>query len=471
MSTTHRLVSSSDTPVEKYATFVKGGVDTTLPCCTHALLPKGIVALDESLRSRILAENEQFAKGGFRTLAFAVRERDALPTDDANVADVETGLVYVGLVAEQDPARPEVPAAVRTAQEAGIRIAMVTGDHALTACAIAREIGILPADDTDDSNNPQVLTGIQLEAMSDEELATVAPDICVYARVNPEHKIRIVSALNTRGHVVAMTGDGDNDAPALKRADIGVAMGVVGTDVTREAADMVLSDDNFSTIVAAVEEGRTVFANLKKVILFLLSCNIAEVLIVAITALFNFGAHLLPLQLLWINLITDGLPALALGIDPPEHDVMKRRPRDAGKPILTFPRWTQIFSQGAVMTAAGLLVAYVIGPALKAPPEDTLTMLFSTIVLCELLHIFAYRSETKSVFSREVFKNKWLIITFVVSLALQIVVIHVPVVRNLFHLDPLTPLGWVAVIVVSFAAMAINDGIGLIIDRVMRDKE
>ncbi|MDR1775005.1 MAG: calcium-translocating P-type ATPase, PMCA-type [Actinomycetes bacterium] len=460
MSTTHAEDSG------KYVTFVKGGMDTTLPLCTHALVAGTIVPLDDALRQTLNDANADFAAQGFRTLAFALRERDALPVDDSDIDDIETDLLYLGIMAEQDPARPEVPAAVRTALDAGIQVAMVTGDHALTARAIATEIGILQP-------GQQVVTGADIENMSDAELAAAAPDIRVYARVNPEHKIRIVSALKSRGHIVAMTGDGVNDAPALKRADIGVAMGVVGTDVTREAADMVLADDNFSTIVGAVEEGRTVFANLKKVILFLLSCNISEVLIVALTSFFSAasGATLLPLQLLWINLITDGMPALALGVDPSEHDVMARRPRNAGKPILTLPRWTQIILQGAVLSAAGLLVAYWLGPLTGADAPAVRTMLFACLVLSQLLHTFAYRSETKSVFSREVFRNKWLIGAVLLSFALQFLVIYLPGLRHIFSLSPLNGVEWATVVAVAFVSMVVNDGIGLIIDRLQRGKE
>ena len=473
MSTTHAEDG------ERFVTYVKGGMDTTLPLCTQALIDDAVVPLDDALREQIVAANTDFAAGGLRTLAFAQREHSARAADEADVAAVESGLCYLGLMAEQDPARPEVPAAVATAQQAGIQIAMVTGDHALTARAIATEIGILrEGEDEDGGDSPHVVTGAEIERMSDEELAAAAPGIRVYARVNPEHKIRIVSALKSRGHIVAMTGDGVNDAPALKRADIGVAMGVVGTDVTREAADMVLSDDNFSTIVHAVEEGRTVFANLKKVILFLLSCNISEVLVVALTSFFTFGAGLLPLQLLWINLITDGLPALALGVDPAEHDVMKRRPRNASKPILTLPRWTQIVSQGAVLSAGALLLAYVLAPLVESHAlsvaenaDITRTMLFACLVLSQLLHTLTFRSETKSVFSREVLKNKWLLIAITVSFALQFLVIYVPGMRDLFKLHGLDLMQWGMVLVVAFVSMIANDLIGLLIDRKMSGRE
>ncbi len=286
--------------------YTKGGADVVLALCTHARLRGEVVPLSEETSSAISAANSRLAASGYRTLAFAVRElEDGLPEHSE---DIERDLTYVGILGLVDPPREEVRDAIAECHRAGIHVAMVTGDHALTARAIAADIGLL---DTD-----RVVTGQELEVMSDDELAEQVRDIRVYARVNPEHKLRIVDALKRNGEVVAMTGDGVNDAPALKRADIGIAMGKVGTDVAREAADMVLSDDNFATIVHAVEQGRVVFDNLRKVILFLLSCNMSEVLVVFVTALLSPSAALLPLQLLWINLVTDGLPALALGVDP-----------------------------------------------------------------------------------------------------------------------------------------------------------
>ncbi|MCL2438669.1 MAG: cation-translocating P-type ATPase [Coriobacteriia bacterium] len=476
----------------KYLTFVKGGFDTIMPVCSHALIGGQIVSLDATLLQQLEAENTRFANEGLRTLAFAMRENAQLPEDDEDVRAIESKLIYVGLMASQDPPRPEVPAAVRTAQGAGIKIAMVTGDHLLTATAIAKEIGIVSEEDLADGRT-HTMTGTQLEKLSDEELAEVAPDIRVYARVNPEHKIRIVSALKARGQVVAMTGDGVNDAPALKRADIGVAMGVVGTDVTREAADMVLADDNFSTIVSAVEEGRTVFANLRKVILYLMSSNSAEVMIIALIAIFGgmFAAtlgngaavtNLLPLQILWINLMTDGFPALALGVDPAEKDVMKRRPRNVAVAILTKQRWLQILAQGLVLTIVALLATFVVAPWLGGllrpealPLEDaqalTRTILLMTIAFSQMFFIFIYRSGSTTVFSRETFKNKWLNLTFIFTAAMQLIVICTPPAANLFGLIPLNILEWVTILVMSLVALAAADTIGLFASKKLRDKE
>ena len=360
---------------------MKGGADVVLALCTRALVSGEIVELDETGRERLRAENEELASNGYRTLAFATRELTA--ADTAEDETLERDLTYVGILGLVDPPRPEVQAALVECRRAGIKVAMVTGDHALTARAIAIQIGLLDADAPDTS----VVTGTELARMTDEELCDRAEDVRVYARVNPEDKIRIVSALKADGEVVAMTGDGVNDAPALKRADIGVAMGNIGTDVAREAADMVLSDDNFATIVEAVSEGRTVFDNLSKVILFLLSCNMSEVLVVFSTALFVafFPEHgllaLLPLQLLWINLVTDGPPALALGVDPADPTVMDRSPRDSKEPILSGSRMTEVIWQGAVMTVFALGATFAAGPLLGSSDLAERTMLFTILVL------------------------------------------------------------------------------------------
>ena len=489
------IVNTDSAESTHYLTLVKGGFDTVTPICTHALIGGQIVPLDASLLQQLEAENESFANEGLRTLAFAMRKNIALPESDDDVAAIESDLIYVGMMASQDPPRAQVPAAVRTAQEAGIKVAMVTGDHLLTATAIATQIGIISAEDLADGRT-HTMTGEQLEKLSDDQLAQIAPNIRVYARVNPEHKIRIVSALKSCGQVVAMTGDGVNDAPALKRADIGVAMGIVGTDVTREAADMVLADDNFSTIVAAVEEGRTVFANLRKVVLYLMSSNSAEVMIIALIAIFggafaaalnNWGieaavANLLPLQILWINLMTDGFPALALGVDPAERDVMKRRPRNVHVPILTRQRWMQILAQGAVLTVVALIGTFIAAPLLGGllrpdalPLEDaqalTRTILLMTIAFSQMLFIFIYRSENSSVFSRETFKNKWLNATFAFTAIMQLVVIYTPSLRDIFGFIPLNIAEWGTILAMSLLALATSDAIGLFATKRLRDSE
>jgi Ca2+-transporting ATPase len=428
--------------------FVKGGTDVVLGLCTHARIRGETVPMTEGLRASLHANNEALASTGYRTLAFATRDvAEDEPVDET----LERDLTYVGMMGLLDPPRLEVPAAIEECHRAGIQVAMVTGDHALTARAIGAEIGLL--------EGKRVVTGVELEAMSDDELYGVVEDIRIYARVNPEHKLRIVDALKQRGEVVAMTGDGVNDAPALKKADIGVAMGKIGTDVSREAADMVLADDNFATIVEAVHQGRVVFDNLRKFILFLLSCNMSEVLIVFTTALLAPVPALLPLQLLWINLITDGLPALALGVDPGSAGVMDRKPRSSDESILTRRRQAQILWQGALITV-GALVMYL-GVNRGLIPVDSAkhaqTMLFTTVVIAQLLHAFSFRSATRTVFSLESLKNKWLNLAFVGSMTLQALVVYVPFAQKIFHTQPLGASDWTAVIFAATIPMVLID--------------
>ncbi|NTW29219.1 MAG: cation-translocating P-type ATPase [Coriobacteriia bacterium] len=430
---------------------MKGGADVVLALCTHALMRGRIVPITEDLHAEIRALNAELAASGFRTLAFAMR---ALP-DSAEPIEVtaealERDLTYVGILGLTDPPRAEVPAAIAECHSAGIQVAMVTGDHALTARAIASEIGLL---DTD-----RVVSGPELEAMSDDDLYAAVESIRVYARVNPAHKLRIVDALKRHGHIVAMTGDGVNDAPALKRADIGVAMGLVGTDVAREAADMVLADDNFATIVHAIEQGRAVFDNLRKVILFLLSCNVSEVLVVFLTALFSPAAALLPLQILWINLVTDGLPALALGVDPKDPDVMGRAPRDPGESILSRKNQLTIAWQGLVMAASALTLYYGVAPFMSgASPDANRTVLFTALVLMQLLHAFGFRSERTTVWHPRSLENRWLSLSLLGSMALQALVIYPPPFQRLFHTAPLSLAQWAGVAGAAILAVAVID--------------
>ena len=441
--------------------YVKGGADVVLALSTRALVRGQVRPLDADLLAVIHAANADFAATGHRTLAFAVRDLGtAHPTGatagagyDAPTADVEAELTYVGILGLVDPPRDEVPDAIRECHRAGIHVAMVTGDHALTARAIATDIGLI------DTSDARIVDGVELQALTAAELAEQVDGIRVYARVNPEHKLRIVDALKSRGHIVAMTGDGVNDAPALKRADIGVAMGRIGTDVAREAADMVLSDDDFATIVHAVEQGRVVFDNLRKVILFLLSCNMAEVLVVFVTALLSPAAALLPLQLLWMNLVTDGLPALALGVDPGDPGVMDRAPRDADDSILTPRAQLGLVWQGAVMTGACLALYYLVAPHLAGyTPNLDRTMLFTALVLTELLHAFDFRSASLSVWHPGSLRNRWLVLGLFGSMALQCLVVYLPAAQQVFHTAPLQPVHWLAVIGAAVIAVAIMDG-------------
>jgi Ca2+-transporting ATPase len=429
--------------------YMKGGADVVFSLCNTALLHGRVVPMTDELRAQLHQLNAQLASTGYRTLAFAVRE---LASDEpADGEALERDMTYVGVMGLLDPPRTEVTAAIAECHKAGIQVAMVTGDHALTARAIGDEIGLLEGE--------RVITGAEMASMSDDELFQAAEHTRIYARVDPEHKLRIVDALKRRGHIVAMTGDGVNDAPALKKADIGVAMGKIGTDVSREAADMVLADDNFATIVEAVRQGRTVFDNLRKFILFLLSCNISEVAIVFTTALLLPDPALLPLQLLWINLVTDGLPALALGVDPGSPRVMDRPPRTAEESILTMRRRVQVVVQGLLITL-GALVMYLgalAGWVEVDGPSHLQTMLFTTIVLTQLLHAFNFRSETRTVFRLESLRNRWLVGAFIGSMLLQIMVIYTPALQTVFKTQPLGIHDWIDVVVAALVPLVAID--------------
>jgi P-type Ca2+ transporter type 2C len=447
--------------------YTKGGADVVIGLCGSALLRGEIVPMTDALRAELLAAGGSLAEGGFRTLAFAMRDfgtpgLGAAQTDGALPLDfsaetpldpdaVERDLTYVGMMGLVDPPRPEVPAALATCRRAGIRVAMVTGDHVLTASAIAREIGLLAEDGL-------VLTGVELEAMSDEELDAVVERVAVYARVDPVHKLRIVEALQRRGHIVAVTGDGVNDAPALGKADIGVAMGLIGTDVAREAADMVLADDDFATIVEAVRQGRGVYDNIRKFILYLLSCNASEVLIIFSTTFVTPLPALLPLQLLWNNLITDGLPALALGVDPHARDIMSRGPRAAGESILGRRNQGQILWQGVAITIFGLALfayGYFLMPGHGYGRAQT--MLFTVMVLTQLLHSFNFRTPTTHLWSAEAFRNRWLLLAFAGSMGAHMLILYMPPLQRVFHTVPLTLAEWGAVVLAAILPVVLID--------------
>ena len=369
-------------------------------------------------------------------LAAAVRVLPSVPEgDELTPGHVERELVFIGLVGMIDPARPEVKPAIATARAAGIKTVMITGDYANTAIAIAREIGLLRP-------SGQVLSGQELDALSDTDFRARVEDVDVYARVSPQHKVRIVEALRERGHIVAMTGDGVNDAPALKRADIGVAMGITGTDVSKETAAMVLTDDNYASIVSAVEEGRTIYANIRKFVYYLLSCNVGEILIIFLATLLGWPLPLTAIQLLVLNLITDGAPALALGLEKGEPDVMDRPPRRPDEPVINREMIWGIAIQ-AVAICTAVLVAFRIGLHwFPDNPAHARTMAFATLSISELLRAYTARSEHYNLWQIGTWANKYMQLGVAASLLIQLVIIYVPALDPIFDTTFLTVRDW-----------------------------
>ena len=426
----------------KIVQHTKGAPDEILKRCTYVKRENEIVPMTEEIRKDILTHNKEMADQALRVMAAARREWDEVP-ESFEPEFLEKDLIYVGLSGMIDPVRPEVKDAIAEAHSAGIRVVMITGDHIDTAVAIAKELGIV-------EGREQAITGADLDRISDEDLATRIEEFGVYARVQPEHKVRIVDAWKKKDKVVAMTGDGVNDAPSIKKADIGVGMGITGTDVTKNVADMVLADDNFATIVAAVEEGRRIYDNIRKCIQFLLSSNLAEVISVFVASMIGFTI-LKPAHLLWINLITDSLPALAMSMEEAEPGIMKRPPRDSREGIFAGGMGIDCLVQGVVISAI-TLVSYFVGlyaqfpnitiDQLVANPEmglEGMTMAFLTLSMVEMFHSFNMRSRRQSIFTLKG-QNKWLWGAFAVSLLLTYLVIEVPFLANLFGFAVLDPI-------------------------------
>lgn len=421
-----------------FLVFIKGAPDIVLEECTHWQFQGGVHPLNESTRQEILSRNSELAGQTLRVLAFAYRRISELPKR-IEPQGIEQELIYVGLQAMMDPPREEVKRAVSDCVDAGIRSVMITGDHPNTAAAIARELGML-------REKEKVLTGTELDALSQEALELKVKDISVYARVSAEHKLRIVRAWKKHGEIVAMTGDGVNDAPAVKEAHIGVAMGITGTDVTKEASDMVVTDDNFTSIVAAVEEGRAIFANIKKFVFYLLSCNTGEVLTMFVATLLGWPLPLLPIQILWINIATDGLPALALGVDPVEPGLMKRR---ANTELIT-PRFLRrMVGVGSLMALSTLLgFAFVLWVE-KEDLTRARTFAFGVLVLSQLFHALNCRSERLSIFRLGLFSNMKLIGAILISFTLQNILVYLPWAWPVFKTEPLSLFDWSLMIAIS----------------------
>jgi Ca2+-transporting ATPase len=420
-----------------FVAFTKGAVDVLLGLSESVWVNGQREPLNDAWRDRLSEQNDKLAANGMRVLGVGYRCMAGAPTK-GRTEDVEGNLTFVGMIGMIDPPRPEAASAVGTCKAAGVRPMMITGDHPLTARYIARQLGI--------SDNGTVVTGPQLEQTSPEELAELTESVPVYARVSPEHKLRIVEGLHRRGHIVAMTGDGVNDAPALKKADIGVAMGITGTDVSKEAADMVLLDDNFASIVAAVEEGRVIYDNIRKFIRYILTTNSGEIWLMLSAPFFGMPLPLLPLQILWMNLVTDGLPALALGVEPPESDAMRRPPRPPRESMFARGMGRQIVWVGMLMGLLSLAVGYEYWH-LNDPTWQT--MVFTTLTLSQMANVMAVRSERRSLFEIGLKSNILLLGAVVMTVVLQLALIYVPVLQSIFKTVALPVPDLVIAIVVS----------------------
>lgn len=424
---------------------VKGGLDEVLAVCDRIIIEGVVRPLEKADADKIHKANEAMANSALRVLAMAYKDCAEAPRE-VSIGEMEDGLVFTGLLGMIDPARPEVVDAVARCGTAGIRPIMITGDHKITAMAIAREIGIFRDGDA-------AITGMELEALTDQELMDNIKVYSVYARVAPEHKVRIVKAWQSHSEIVAMTGDGVNDAPALKQADIGAAMGIVGTDVAKGAADMILTDDNFATIVSAVEEGRRIYDNILKVIQYLLSTNVGEIFLILITSVFNMGMPLLPIHILWINLVTDSLPALALSVDPPEKGLMNREPRNPKGGFMTRGMIWRVMYQG-LMIGCIPLVSYILG---YRDGGEVLgrTMAFATLMFAQLVHVRNLHSNALSSFRTNPLKNKPLIGAIFVSAVIGLIVLLVPPIREAFSLAVMDSEHWIIVILMALAPIPV----------------
>jgi Ca2+-transporting ATPase len=435
------LAGFANTPL---VAFVKGAPDVILDLCGQSLKAGRAVGLTEDLRKAILEQNRDMASNALRVLGVAYRPLQEVPAS-VSPETVERDLVFVGLLGMIDPPRPEVIEAIKVANGAGLKSVMVTGDYKDTAEAIARDIGLL-------TPGGLVLTGPEIEKLSDDELAARTDKLEVCCRVSPQHKTRIVDAFKARGHVVAMTGDGVNDAPALKRANIGVAMGITGTDVAKQTADMVLTDDNFASIVAAIEQGRIIYSNIRKFVYFLLACNVGEILIIFGAMLAGLPIPLRPVQLLWLNLVSDGAPALALGLEKGDPDIMKHPPRPPAEPVINRDMAIGIGVVGVVDALAILAVFWLALQRYPGHLEAAQTMAFVALCTSELIRAFTARSEYHSVFSIGVFSNRWMVWAVGVSFLLVLLVVYVPFLQPFFDTVPLTAGDWLFMLPFFFAS-------------------
>jgi Ca2+-transporting ATPase len=436
------MTTIHDVDGEKIA-YVKGAPDTILDKCTHKYNKGKITKLTEKDKEKILKVNKAMAGKALRVLGMAYKK----VKNSVGEKEIENNLIFVGLVGMIDPPRDEVLTSIKKCEEAGIKTVMITGDHLLTAKAIAKQLGLFKEGD-------MALTGLELDELNDDEFEKVVEKVKIYARVSPEHKVRILDALKKKGHIVAMTGDGVNDAPALKKSDIGIGMGITGTDVSREASDMVLTDDNFASIVNAVEEGRGIYLSIKRFIQYTLSSNFGEILVIFIGILFGFPLPLIAIQILWVNLVTDGLPGLALGLDPAELGLMRRPPRNPKEKIISRDVLENIFIVGIVMCLGTLFIFWHYGAEIGMNLDDLMNnapkaqpMAFTTLVMFQLFNALTYRTRT---FKRIIIENKWLVFAIISSVILQLMIIYTPL-ASVFKMVPLDLFDWLKIILISSA--------------------
>lgn len=437
--------------------FVKGAPDAVFPACTRILIDDTVRDMTDADREALRDANDRFGNEAMRVLAFARREMENVP--GPHTADgIERDLTFLGLAAMIDPPREEAKKAIAACRTAGIRTVMITGDHRSTAVAIATHLGFFGGDS-------KALTGEELDRLDEQTFLNQVRSVSVYARVSPEHKLRIVRAWRSHGEVTAMTGDGVNDAPAVKEADIGVAMGITGTDVTKEVSDMIVTDDNFASIVSAVEEGRGIYDNIKKFIHFLLSCNAGEILVMFLASLAGMPVPLLPIHILWMNLVTDGLPALALGVDPPDRNLMRQPPRPSDEPVMTRSHALRILLQGALLAACSLaafvFVLYVEGEGI----QRARTAAFIVISVSQLFHSFNCRNQRESLFTIGVFSNPKLVLAVLVSFGLQIVVVTVPFLQGVFKTASLTLIDWGMIVLLSTLPLWFMEAVKWVVRR------
>jgi len=455
-SETKRMTTVHVTPQGRHA-YAKGAPEVILGSCTHVFQNGESVALDEKEREAILEMAGRMAGDALRVLAMAYKP---LPPDAQGTEGIEEEMVFLGLAGMIDPPRKESKHSIELCEKAGIESVMITGDHKVTAMAVARELGLL--------KEGIALSGAELDQLNDEEFEKIVEKVEVYARVSPAHKMRVVEALQRKGHITAMTGDGVNDAPALKKADIGIAMGITGTDVSKEAADMVLTDDNFASIVAAVEEGRGIFDNIKKYLMFLLSCNAGEITIMLIAGLVGLPLPVVAIQLLWINLTTDGFPALALAIDPADPDIMERPPRSPREGVFT-PGVLMSIAVIAVMMPATILPVFL-WRTRTVELIEAQTVAFTMITMFEIFRVFSCRSERHSIFKLGFFTNRWLVYAAIASVLMQMAVVYLPPLQSAFNTVALSPMDWALVLPLSLTGFVALELAKIVMSRLSRSQ-